>query len=121
MDHLRNEEHVQQAIQNRHVDGDEQDNGLQKQKLKRSEKDNTQLLTKWQGIDLCFGNIFWVVLGLPEFLCAALQNSRCVGLRNGECDQAPCHTGQDQLQPVEPSPTASITQKTTGKRTNRRT
>jgi hypothetical protein len=56
--------------------------------------------------------------GSSKLASSAGEKSRGVSLRDGEGDENPDDEGEDELDPVEPSPTSGIREETTDKRTN---
>jgi hypothetical protein len=56
--------------------------------------------------------------GSSKLASSAGEKSRGVSLRDGEGDENPDDEGEDELDPVEPSPTSGIREETTDKRTD---
>lgn len=116
-----NEEHVEKTVQNRHVEADEKDNELAKQQLERSDQEDDKTLAQGAEVEILLSDKVVVSSLLPELLGTAGENGGGIGLGDGEGDEDPGDPGEDQLEPIEPSPAGSIGEETTGKGTDCRT
>lgn len=102
--HLRNEEHVQQSVQNTHVQRDQENNQLSKQKLEWSHEEDPHPLSHWSYVDVAFALVFIIARPFPHLGCTFGQDGWRVCFWNSECDQAVYEARQDQLDPIQPPP-----------------
>jgi hypothetical protein len=109
-DRESHEEHVQQSIQDRHVQGNEEHNQLPKEQLQRPDQEDGQPLRKWPHIEILLSDVLVAASLLAQLFGAAGKDSRRVGLGHGEGDQNPHDKGEDELDPVQPAPACRIRQ-----------
>lgn len=112
-DRVRHEEHVQKAVEDRHVQADQQDDGFQEEQLERSNEEDPQLFAERSRVEFLLRHVSGVARFLAEFLRSTGEEDRRVRLGDREGQEEPTHRGQDELDPVQPSPTGSVTQEAT--------
>lgn len=116
-DRVSDEEHVQQAVKDRHVERDEQHDELAEQELEGPDQEDAYTLREGTLVQIALGHVRVVTGLLAEFRGPATEDSGGVGFLNGKGNEDPDDEGQDELDPVEPAP-ASETEPTTDERTN---
>lgn len=117
-DGVGNEEHVQQAIQDGHVETDEQDDNLSEEQLERPEEEDSEPLAHGAHVKVLLRGPGLVAGILAQLLSAAGEDSGGVGLGDGEGDEDPRDEREDQLEPVEPAPAGIIGDETTDEGTD---
>ena len=107
-DRIRDEEHVQQAVQNAHVDGDEKHDELREEQLQRAHHEDAQTLGHRSRVQVLLGDVPGLARGLAQLPGAVGEDGGCVGLGDGEGDEDPDDEGEDELDPVEPAPAGCV-------------
>lgn len=107
-DGVGDEEHVEETVQDGHVQADEQDNDLAEEQLEGADKEDLQPLRQGPEVEISFGDVVLIASLLAHLLRAGSQDSGRIGLLDGESNQAPDKSGQDELDPIEPSPALGI-------------
>ena len=111
-DGVGDEEHVQEAVQDRHVQADEEDDELGEEQLEGADQEDADALGEGPGVELGLGDVAVVAGLLPQLRGAASEDRRGVGLGDGEGDQDPDNKGEDELDPVEPAPASRVGEET---------
>ena len=88
-DGVCDEEHVQQSVQDAHVEGDEQYDGLDEQELKGPDQEDAESFAHWAWIEVELGDIPIAVQLPAELLRTASQDDRRVGLFDPEAYECP--------------------------------
>lgn len=112
------EAHVEGAVDDGHVERDEEDNGLLEKKLPGSQKGNTELVANGLGrlALLKLGNVNLAGLLAQSSSALAKQDGGiCLGV--GQSAGNPDDTGEDGDQSFNPSPAFRLAKETTGNRT----
>lgn len=111
-------EHVEETVQDTHVDRDEEDDELAKQKLEGSNEEDAETLREGSHVELLLSDVIGLASLLAELSSATGKDGGCVGLGDGKCDEDPDDTGKDELDPVEPAPASGIRKEATNKGTD---
>ncbi len=112
-DRIRDEKHVEEPVEHRHVQGDEQDDELLYEQLERPDEEYAKTFAERSHVEVLLRHILTVTCFLAEFLGPPGQDRRGVGLRNSEGDDDPDKSRKNQLEPVEPSPSECIRKEAT--------
>lgn len=107
-DGVCDEKHVQQAIQHRHVKADEKHNQFAEEELERADEENTEALGEGPRVELGFADVAGVVGLLAELGGASREDGGRVCLGNGESDEHPDDEGEDELDPIQPTPAGGV-------------
>ena len=118
---ISDEEHVQKSVKDRHVQTDQKNDNLLEEQLEGSDQEDTHALREWTRIEIRFGDVVLVASLLSELLGAASENGRGVRLGDSKGDGNPDDKGEDELDPVEPSPASAVGNEATNERTDGRT
>lgn len=113
-----NEEHVKQAVENAHVQRNEEDDELLEEQLEGSDHENSESLAHRPLINVLFGNVALITSSLTQLLSAASKDCRRVSFGDGEGDENPDDTSEDDLDVVQPAPASTISKEATNKRAN---
>lgn len=113
-----NEEHVQETIQDTHVHGDEKDDELAEEELERADEEDEKTLREGAHVKLLLRDVVRLAGCLTELGGAAGEDGGSIGLGDGEGDEDPDNTGEDELDPVQPTPVRGVGEETTDKRAN---
>ena len=111
-------EHVEKTVQDTHVERDEEDDELAKQKLEGSDEEDAETLRERSHIQLLLSDVVGLSSLLAELGSATGENGGCVGLGDGKGDEDPDDTSEDELDPVEPAPASSIRKEATNEGTD---
>jgi len=117
-DGICDEEHVQKTVEDTHVQRNEEHDEFAKEELERSNKENSKTFRDGTQIKFLLSNVVGLASLGSELASATGEDSRGVGLGDGEGDENPNDEGKDKLDPVEPAPASSIGEETTNKRTD---
>lgn len=101
---VREEEHVKQAVDDAHVEGNQHDNQLLAQQLERPEQRDLHHLAQRPRMQLLLGQISRVVLLLAESGRSVAQYGRCKRLGNGKDHENVAYTAKNEHNPVYPPP-----------------
>jgi hypothetical protein len=112
------EEHVEETVEDTHVEGDEEDDELAKQKLEGSDEEDAETLREGSHVEFLLSDVVGLASLLAELGSAAGENGGCVGLGDGKGDEDPDDTGEDKLDPVEPAPASGIREEATNEGTD---
>lgn len=112
------EEHVEEAVENAHVEGDEEDDELAEEELEGADHEDGEALLHGAGVDVLSGNMAVVASLGAELFGAGGEDGGSVRLRDGEGDEDPDDAGEDELDPVQPAPAGGIGEVATDERTN---
>lgn len=112
------EEHVQEAVEDAHVQRDEKDDELLEEQLERADQENAQALRHGPQVQILLGDVGVVAGGGAELSGAAVEDRRCVRLGHGKGNEDPDHACKDELDPVEPPPAGGIREVTTDEGTD---
>lgn len=83
---VRDEEHVQQTVEHRHVQRDEEDDEFAEEELERADQEQREPLAERTRVDVLLRHVLGVACFLAHLGCAAGEQRRCVGLGHGEGD-----------------------------------
>lgn len=115
--YARNEEHVQQAVEDGHVYRDEEDDEFGEEELEGPEDEDFEFVLQWPSIDFLFGYIC-VVAGLFAQTAGTFQeDGGCVCLGDSDCHHDVDEASHDELDPVEPSPAFVVRDEAANERT----
>lgn len=115
---VRNEEHVEQSVQNRHVHADQKHDELGEEELEGPDEEDPEALAHGPQVEVLLGDVVRVAQLLAHLLGARGEDGRGVGLGYGEGDEDPDDAGQDELHPIEPAPAEVVGDEATGKGTD---
>ena len=107
-DWIRDEKHVEEPVEHRHVQGDKQDDELLHEQLERTDEEYAETFTERSQVKILLRDVLIIPCFLPELPRPPGQDRRGVGLRNSEGDDDPDKSRQNQLDPVKPSPSKCI-------------
>lgn len=100
MMHVRDEEHVQEAVQDRHVNRDQEHDKLDEEQLERPQEIDFQFFREWLSADFLFSNVGRVSGFFAQTAGSLEKDSRCVCFWDGEDHQGVNESGEDKLDPV---------------------
>ena len=100
----RNEEHVQQPVEHRHIQGNKKDDELAEEELKGHDEEDAHPLSEGAHIKVLLRHPVLFARFLAHFLGAPGKDGRGIRLGDGESDEDPDDAGEDKGEPVEPSP-----------------
>lgn len=103
-----NEEHVQQAVENAHVHADEKHDEFPKEKLKGSYEEDAKSFAKRSHVEFLLRDVVGLAGGFAQLACPTGQDGRRVRLGHGKGYEHPDDAGEDDLDPVEPTPTLGV-------------
>lgn len=92
-----NEEHVEQSIQDGHVQRDEEDDQFLEQKLKRPQQEHAQPLAHGSQVQVHLGHVFLIARLLSHLLRSSLENRGGIGLGKGKGDEDVAEARKNQL------------------------
>ncbi len=99
-DGIGNEEHVQQTVEDGHVQRDEEDDELAEEELQGHDEEDADALADGAHVEVLFRDPVRLACLLAQFLGAAGEDGGRIGLGDGECDQDPDDAGEDEREPV---------------------
>lgn len=114
------EEHVQESVQDRHVQRNEEDDKLAEQQLQGPDQEDHKPLGEGPDVEIRLGDMLVIARLLAHLLGPAAEDGRRVRLGHGEGDEHPDDKGEDELNPVQPAPARGIREVSTDKGTNGR-
>lgn len=117
-DGVGDEEHVEEAVEDGHVEGDEEDDELAEEELEGADEEDAEAGGEGAAVEFLLGDVGRVTGLLAESGGAAGEDRGRVGLRDGECDEDPDDEGEDQLDVVEPAPAEVICEEAADKGAN---
>lgn len=107
-DWVGDEEHVEEAVENRHVDRDQEHDEFAEEELEGTDQEEGEGFEEGTFIDFLLGDEEVVAGFFPELSGARSEEGRGVGFGDGEYHEEVDYGPYDELDPVEPSPAASL-------------
>lgn len=94
------EEHVEESVEDTHVEGDEEDDEFAKEKLKGTDEEDAEAFAEGSKVEILFCDVFLFASLFAHFLGATSENGGSVGFGDGEGDEDPDDESEDNLDVV---------------------
>ena len=114
----RYEEHVQQAVEHAHVEADEEDDEFAEEQLERPHQEDPHPLAERPFVEVLLRHVVGLARLRAHSLCPPRKDRRrvCLGYREG--DEHPDEASEDELDPIQPTPTHAIEEESSNKGPN---
>lgn len=111
-------EHVEETVENAHVEGNEEDDEFSEEQLEGTDEEDTETFCEGTEIEILFCDVFRLAGLLAHFLGPSREDGRRVGFGDREGDEDPDDKGEDDLDVVEPAPACCVGEEATDQRTD---